>query len=180
MWHFKYLDSSFLLTTAIRWCLTSDLLMAEGTWEEGFPVRMNKWSCYSTLAHILQDARQKVECEYCVVGALNCSRAVKFWLSTRTHNQKHMGRSLQSILRIHFVGFFFLRKVDLDHCLVRQSRESGRSILCVVVESIRTTRQCSLTVHAGMRGTTMRVNCLIRYHWFTLISLTMNYESCFH
>lgn len=50
------------------------------------------------------------------------------------------------------------RKVDLDHCLVRQSKESGRSVLCVVVESIRTTRQCSLTVHAGMRGTTMRVN----------------------
>ncbi|XP_036947310.1 pejvakin isoform X2 [Acanthopagrus latus] len=48
------------------------------------------------------------------------------------------------------------RKVDLDHCLVRQSKDSGRSILCVVVESIRTTRQCSLTVHAGMRGTTMR------------------------
>uniref|UniRef100_UPI0037E738AB pejvakin isoform X3 n=1 Tax=Semicossyphus pulcher TaxID=241346 RepID=UPI0037E738AB len=48
------------------------------------------------------------------------------------------------------------RKVDLDHCLVRQSKESGRSVLCVVVESIRTTRQCSLTVHAGMRGTTMR------------------------
>ncbi|XP_054638293.1 pejvakin isoform X3 [Dunckerocampus dactyliophorus] len=48
------------------------------------------------------------------------------------------------------------RKVDLDHCLVRQSRESGRSVLCVVMESIRTTRQCSLTVHAGMRGTTMR------------------------
>nr|XP_057907889.1 pejvakin isoform X2 [Doryrhamphus excisus] len=48
------------------------------------------------------------------------------------------------------------RKVDLDHCLVRQSRESGRSVLCVVMESIRTTRQCSLTVHAGMRGATMR------------------------
>ncbi|XP_040888606.1 pejvakin [Toxotes jaculatrix] len=48
------------------------------------------------------------------------------------------------------------RKVDLDHCLVRQSRGSRRSVLCVVVESIRTTRQCSLTVHAGMRGTTMR------------------------
>ncbi|XP_056157487.1 pejvakin isoform X2 [Lampris incognitus] len=48
------------------------------------------------------------------------------------------------------------RKVDLDHCLIRQSRESGRSVLCVVMESIRTTRQCSLTVHAGMRGTTMR------------------------
>ncbi|CAL8282854.1 pejvakin [Gadus morhua] len=48
------------------------------------------------------------------------------------------------------------RKVDLDHCLVRQSRDSGRSVLCVVMESIRTTRQCSLTVHAGMRGTTMR------------------------
>lgn len=51
-----------------------------------------------------------------------------------------------------------LRKVDLDHCLVRQSKDNGRSVLCVVVESIRTTRQCSLTVHAGMRGTTMRVN----------------------
>uniref|UniRef100_A0A3B4X0K4 Pejvakin n=1 Tax=Seriola lalandi dorsalis TaxID=1841481 RepID=A0A3B4X0K4_SERLL len=48
------------------------------------------------------------------------------------------------------------RKVDLDHCLVRQSKESKRSVLCVVMESIRTTRQCSLTVHAGMRGTTMR------------------------
>ncbi|XP_028972406.2 pejvakin [Esox lucius] len=48
------------------------------------------------------------------------------------------------------------RKVDLDHCLIRQSKESGRSVLCVVMESIRTTRQCSLTVHAGMRGTTMR------------------------
>uniref|UniRef100_A0A673A662 Pejvakin n=1 Tax=Sphaeramia orbicularis TaxID=375764 RepID=A0A673A662_9TELE len=48
------------------------------------------------------------------------------------------------------------RKVDLDHCLVRQSKESGQSILCVVIESIRTTRQCSLTVHAGMRGRTMR------------------------
>lgn len=49
------------------------------------------------------------------------------------------------------------RKVDLDHCLVRQSKDSGRSVLCVVVESIRTTRQCSLSVHAGMRGATMRV-----------------------
>uniref|UniRef100_A0A3P8SHH6 Pejvakin n=1 Tax=Amphiprion percula TaxID=161767 RepID=A0A3P8SHH6_AMPPE len=48
------------------------------------------------------------------------------------------------------------RKVDLDHCLIRQSKYSRRSVLCVVVESIRTTRQCSLTVHAGMRGTTMR------------------------
>ncbi|XP_036400611.1 pejvakin isoform X2 [Megalops cyprinoides] len=48
------------------------------------------------------------------------------------------------------------RKVDLDHCLVRQSKESGRTILCVVMESIRTTRQCSLTVHAGMHGRTMR------------------------
>uniref|UniRef100_A0A672JTW1 Pejvakin-like n=1 Tax=Sinocyclocheilus grahami TaxID=75366 RepID=A0A672JTW1_SINGR len=48
------------------------------------------------------------------------------------------------------------RKVDLDHCLIRQSKESGRTVLCVVMESIRTTRQCSLTVHAGVRGTTMR------------------------
>ncbi|XP_060923314.1 pejvakin isoform X2 [Limanda limanda] len=48
------------------------------------------------------------------------------------------------------------RKVDLDHCLVRQAKESRRCVLCVVVESIRTTRQCSLSVHAGMRGTTMR------------------------
>ncbi|XP_052456652.1 pejvakin-like isoform X2 [Carassius gibelio] len=48
------------------------------------------------------------------------------------------------------------RKVDLDHCLIRQSKESRRTVLCVVMESIRTTRQCSLTVHAGVRGTTMR------------------------
>ncbi|XP_031414807.1 pejvakin [Clupea harengus] len=48
------------------------------------------------------------------------------------------------------------RKVDLEHCLIRQSKDSGRTVLCVVMESIRTTRQCSLTVHAGMRGTTMR------------------------
>ncbi|XP_026070517.1 pejvakin-like isoform X2 [Carassius auratus] len=48
------------------------------------------------------------------------------------------------------------RKVDLDHCLIRQSKESKRTVLCVVMESIRTTRQCSLTVHAGVRGTTMR------------------------
>ncbi|XP_016327956.1 pejvakin-like [Sinocyclocheilus anshuiensis] len=48
------------------------------------------------------------------------------------------------------------RKVDLDHCLIHQSKESGRTVLCVVMESIRTTRQCSLTVHAGVRGTTMR------------------------
>ncbi|XP_051562260.1 pejvakin-like isoform X2 [Myxocyprinus asiaticus] len=48
------------------------------------------------------------------------------------------------------------RKVDLDHCLIRQSKVSKRTVLCVVMESIRTTRQCSLTVHAGMRGTTMR------------------------
>ncbi|XP_077371484.1 pejvakin isoform X2 [Festucalex cinctus] len=48
------------------------------------------------------------------------------------------------------------RKVDVDHCLVRQCRESGWSVLCVVMESIRTSRQCSLTVHAGMRGATMR------------------------
>ncbi|XP_076008645.1 pejvakin [Genypterus blacodes] len=48
------------------------------------------------------------------------------------------------------------RKVNVDHCLIRQSKDSRRSVLCIVVESIRTTRQCSLTVHAGMRGTTMR------------------------
>ncbi|KAK1166195.1 hypothetical protein AOXY_G12754 [Acipenser oxyrinchus oxyrinchus] len=48
------------------------------------------------------------------------------------------------------------RKVDLDHCLIRQSKESGRAVLCVVMESIRTTRQCSLTVHAGMQRKTMR------------------------
>ncbi|KAJ8416959.1 hypothetical protein AAFF_G00328370, partial [Aldrovandia affinis] len=48
------------------------------------------------------------------------------------------------------------RKLDLDHCLIRQSKESGRAVLCVVMESIRTTRQCSLTVHAGMHGKTMR------------------------
>ena len=30
-------------------------------------------------------------------------------------------------------------------------------MLCVVMESIRTTRQCSLSVHAGIRGEAMRV-----------------------
>ncbi|KAG5262066.1 hypothetical protein AALO_G00291800 [Alosa alosa] len=55
------------------------------------------------------------------------------------------------------------RKVDLDHCLIRQSKDSGRTVLCVVMESIRTTRQCSLTVHAGMRGTTMRLTHEVSY-----------------
>ncbi|NXX23865.1 PJVK protein, partial [Podargus strigoides] len=50
------------------------------------------------------------------------------------------------------------RKINFDHCLVHQSRKSRMEILCVVMESIRTTRQCSLTVHTGMRGETMRVN----------------------
>ncbi|XP_067890683.1 pejvakin isoform X2 [Heterodontus francisci] len=48
------------------------------------------------------------------------------------------------------------RKIDVEHCLVRQMKESRQAVLCVVMESIRTTRQCSLTVHAGMRGKTMR------------------------
>ncbi|KAM9304871.1 pejvakin isoform 3-T3 [Gastrophryne carolinensis] len=48
------------------------------------------------------------------------------------------------------------RTIDLDHCLVRQARQKGKEVLCVVMESIRTTRQCSLTVHAGMRGETVR------------------------
>ncbi|XP_038646318.1 pejvakin isoform X2 [Scyliorhinus canicula] len=48
------------------------------------------------------------------------------------------------------------RKIDVEHCLIRQMKESRRAVLCVVMESIRTTRQCSLTVHAGMRGKTMR------------------------
>lgn len=51
-----------------------------------------------------------------------------------------------------------LRKINFDHCLVHQSRKSRMEILCVVMESIRTTRQCSLTVHTGMRGETMRVS----------------------
>lgn len=50
------------------------------------------------------------------------------------------------------------RKINFDHCLVHQTRKSRMEILCVVMESIRTTRQCSLTVHTGMRGETMRVN----------------------
>ncbi|XP_073501749.1 pejvakin [Phyllobates terribilis] len=52
------------------------------------------------------------------------------------------------------------RTIDLDHCLVRQSRENGKEILCVVMESIRTTRQCSLSVHAGMRGEAMRFHII--------------------
>ncbi|XP_056390039.1 pejvakin-like isoform X1 [Hyla sarda] len=50
--------------------------------------------------------------------------------------------------------------IDLDHCLVRQSRENGKEILCVVMESIRTTRQCSLSVHAGMWGEAMRFHII--------------------
>ncbi|KAH0621539.1 hypothetical protein JD844_022933 [Phrynosoma platyrhinos] len=52
------------------------------------------------------------------------------------------------------------RKMNFDHCLVRQSRESKKTVLCVVMESIRTTRQCSLSVHAGMRGDTMRFHII--------------------
>nr|XP_033801535.1 pejvakin isoform X1 [Geotrypetes seraphini] len=52
------------------------------------------------------------------------------------------------------------RKIDLDHCLIRQSKESGKEVLCVVMESIRTTRQCSLSVHAGMRGQGMRFHII--------------------
>ncbi|XP_053140123.1 pejvakin [Hemicordylus capensis] len=52
------------------------------------------------------------------------------------------------------------RKINFEHCLVRQSRESKRTVLCMVMESIRTTRQCSLSVHAGMRGDTMRFHII--------------------
>ncbi|NXU49014.1 PJVK protein, partial [Turnix velox] len=51
-------------------------------------------------------------------------------------------------------------KINFDHCLVHQSRKSRMEVLCVVVESIRTTRQCSLTVHTGMRGETMRFHII--------------------
>ncbi|KAL8183543.1 UNVERIFIED_CONTAM: hypothetical protein K2H54_044204 [Gekko kuhli] len=52
------------------------------------------------------------------------------------------------------------RKINFDHCLVRQSQESKKTVLCVVSENIRTTRQCSLSVHAGMRGDTMRFHII--------------------
>uniref|UniRef100_A0A8D0GLI7 Pejvakin n=1 Tax=Sphenodon punctatus TaxID=8508 RepID=A0A8D0GLI7_SPHPU len=52
------------------------------------------------------------------------------------------------------------RKINFDHCLVRQSRESKKTVLCMVMESIRTTRQCSLSVHAGMRVETMRFHII--------------------
>nr|XP_035160279.2 pejvakin isoform X4 [Callithrix jacchus] len=48
------------------------------------------------------------------------------------------------------------RKINFDHSLIRQSRSSRKAVLCVVMESIRTTRQCSLSVHAGIRGEAMR------------------------
>ncbi|KAM6177647.1 pejvakin [Rhynchocyon petersi] len=48
------------------------------------------------------------------------------------------------------------RKINCDHTLIRQSRSSRKAVLCVVMESIRTTRQCSLSVHAGIRGESMR------------------------
>ncbi|XP_053266122.1 pejvakin isoform X1 [Podarcis raffonei] len=57
------------------------------------------------------------------------------------------------------------RKMNFEHCLVRQSRESKRTVLCVVMESIRTTRQCSLSVHAGMRGDTMRFHIIDDYNY---------------
>ncbi|KAK2532598.1 Dfnb59 [Columba livia] len=40
------------------------------------------------------------------------------------------------------------------------TRKSRMEILCVVMESIRTTRQCSLTVHTGMRGEMMRFHII--------------------
>uniref|UniRef100_H0XQN3 Pejvakin n=1 Tax=Otolemur garnettii TaxID=30611 RepID=H0XQN3_OTOGA len=49
------------------------------------------------------------------------------------------------------------RKINFDHSLIRQSRSSRKAVLCVVMESIRTTRQCSLSVHAGIRGEAMRM-----------------------
>ncbi|KAE8580785.1 hypothetical protein XENTR_v10024542 [Xenopus tropicalis] len=52
------------------------------------------------------------------------------------------------------------RTIDLDHCLTHQAKESGKEVLCVVMESIRTTRQCSLSVHAGMRGEAMRFHLI--------------------
>ncbi|EFB27893.1 hypothetical protein PANDA_007402, partial [Ailuropoda melanoleuca] len=48
------------------------------------------------------------------------------------------------------------RKINFDHSLIRQTRSSRKAVLCVVMESIRTTRQCSLSVHAGIRGEAMR------------------------
>uniref|UniRef100_S4RLH7 Pejvakin n=1 Tax=Petromyzon marinus TaxID=7757 RepID=S4RLH7_PETMA len=42
------------------------------------------------------------------------------------------------------------RRVDVEHWLVRQTRASGRAVLCVVAESIRTTRQCSLAVRTSL------------------------------
>ncbi|XP_072468544.1 pejvakin isoform X1 [Notamacropus eugenii] len=52
------------------------------------------------------------------------------------------------------------RKINFDHCLIRQSRSSRKAVLCVVMESIRTTRQCSLSVHAGMRGEAVRFHII--------------------
>jgi hypothetical protein len=52
---------------------------------------------------------------------------------------------------------FYFRKINFDHSLIRQSRSSRKAVLCVVMESIRTSRQCSLSVHAGIRGEAMRV-----------------------
>ncbi|XP_015269242.1 PREDICTED: pejvakin [Gekko japonicus] len=57
------------------------------------------------------------------------------------------------------------RKINFDHCLVRQSQESKKTVLCVVSENIRTTRQCSLSVHAGMRGDTMRFHIIDEHNF---------------
>lgn len=56
------------------------------------------------------------------------------------------------------ISILYSRKINFDHSLIRQARNSRKAVLCVVMESIRTTRQCSLSVHAGIRGEAMRVN----------------------
>uniref|UniRef100_A0A8C4N3I9 Pejvakin n=1 Tax=Eptatretus burgeri TaxID=7764 RepID=A0A8C4N3I9_EPTBU len=51
----------------------------------------------------------------------------------------------------HLLRALCSRTINLDHCLVRQTRAGRRTTLAVVIQSIRTTRQCALAIHTGLR-----------------------------
>ncbi|XP_059822746.1 pejvakin isoform X2 [Hypanus sabinus] len=89
--------------------------------------------------HVIHDVGMKVDGLYSV--------AVKASFGIVTKHEVEVPVLLSEIIN---------RKIDMEHCLVRQLKERQRAVLCVVMESIRTTRQCSLTMHAGMRTKTRR------------------------
>uniref|UniRef100_UPI00358F453D pejvakin n=1 Tax=Myxine glutinosa TaxID=7769 RepID=UPI00358F453D len=56
----------------------------------------------------------------------------------------------------HLLRALCSRTIDLDYCLVRQTRASRRTTLAVVIQCIRTTRQCALAIHTGRRHRLIR------------------------